>query len=223
MAASLTAPTRNSVSTNGHRPASSSSGGPRRNRARIGAGVLVIVLSVLAAVTLYSSAGHRTSVLIVRRAVPAGRPIVAGDLGTASVSMGSGVSAIPSGQLDHVVGQVPRVNLVPGSLLNPSELSSGVLVPHGDALAGATLKPGQYPPDLAEGDRVDLVKLPGATDGQPDSSQPLRLGEAEVLRLVPPSQDTDTATASLLVDARLATAVGAAGAEGQLSLVVINP
>jgi len=67
-----------------------SGAGPRnRNTTRIAVGVTVLVVSVLATLTLYSSAGDRQTVIAVRRDVGAGQTIVADDLKEVSISVDS--------------------------------------------------------------------------------------------------------------------------------------
>jgi hypothetical protein len=65
----------------------SGSGPMNRNTTRIAVGVTVLVVSVLATLTLYSSAGDRQTVIAVRRDVGAGQTIVADDLKEVSISV----------------------------------------------------------------------------------------------------------------------------------------
>ncbi len=60
---------------------------PNRNVPRIALGLIVVVVSVLGMLTLYSSAGDRTSVLALRRDVAAGQRIEADDLKEVSISL----------------------------------------------------------------------------------------------------------------------------------------
>lgn len=208
--------------SNGHRPpvpAPERTG--RRNRTRIALGLLVIVLSVLGTVSLYSSAGNRIEVIAIRRTVPAGQVVTNEDLGTASIASRSGLATVSVADRAQLVGKVAAVGLVPGSLLAPEQLRDGPAVEDGKAIAGAVLKPGQYPVGLQAGDEVILVETPPVT-ATGRASVAADQGRARVLDLAAAEDGSSTVAVSLVVPRGVATSVANAGAGGRLSLVVVG-
>lgn len=211
-----------SPSTNGrHVPTERAARVGRRNHGRIAVGVLIIVLCVLGTVSLYSSAGERVNVLSVRRWVAPGQRITASDIGTTFVSTNSGVRMIPASGRARMVGRMAAVGLVPGSLLAPEQLRDGPQVLTGMAIAGATLKPGQYPVRLSAGDEVAVIETaPASATGT--TASPKEHGRAKVLDLVASGDASGSLNVSLIVPDDVATSVATAGAAGRLSLVVVG-
>lgn len=194
----------------------------RRNRTRIALGLLVIVLSVLGTVSLYSSAGDRVEVIAVRRTVPAGQVVTDEDLGTIAIASRSGLATVSVDGRAQVVGRVAAVGLVPGSLLAPEQLRDGPAVEDGMAIAGAVLKPGQYPVSLQAGDEVTLVETPSATPTGTGGDAPVERGRARVLDVATSPDGSSAVTVSLVVLRTAASSVANAGAAGRLSLVVVG-
>ncbi|WP_372511277.1 SAF domain-containing protein [Streptomyces cylindrosporus] len=122
-----------------------------------GAGVAVLVLQV----------GHRTDVVTVVRDVQVGQVLTENDLGRASVALDPAVKAVRADQLTSVVGKRAAVELKPGSMLAPSQVTKDNLVQAGEQLVPIGLEPKQIPATaLVPGQRVELVHVPaqGATD-----------------------------------------------------------
>jgi len=116
-----------------------------------GAGVAVLVLQV----------GHRTQVVTVVREVQVGQVLTERDLGRASVALDPAVKAVRADDLDEVVGQRAAVELRPGSLLAPSQVTQDSLVRPGEQVVPIGLKPEQVPASaLVPGQKVRLVHVP---------------------------------------------------------------
>jgi hypothetical protein len=129
-----------------------------------GAGVTVLLLQV----------GDRTPVVTVVRDVQVGQVLTEQDLGKASVALDPAVKAVRADDLKSVVGKRAAVELKPGSLLSPSQVTKDSLVKPGEQLVPIGLKPDQVPATaLVPGQKVQLVHVPaqGATsvgdDGKP--------------------------------------------------------
>jgi hypothetical protein len=209
-----------SQSSNGARVPSRVARGERRNRSRMALGLVVIVLSVLATASLFSSANKRERVLTLRREVPAGRAIRSDDLGVARVSVGADVHSMPASERDRVIGRVAVVTLTAGSLLVPDDVSNEARVPDGMAIVGASLKAGQYPVTLAPGDNVRLVET-ASPSAIGDAAAPIDRGGARVLDVARSQNSSDTLAVSLLVPTRAAADVAGDGAAGRLSVMVV--
>lgn len=154
-------------------------------------------------------AGH--PVLALRQDVVAGHALTVADLKVLTVD-GPGLSTIRAKDQADVVGKALAVSLPAGSLVSPSLLvgSAGPLV--GQAIVGAALKPGAFPPDLVPGARVQLF----AGAGDP-------LTAATVYTLQGPSDTSNAAVVSLMVPAKVAGTVSAAATAGTLTLVWVTP
>jgi hypothetical protein len=90
------------------------------------------------------------------------------------------------------------------------------------AIAGATLKPGQYPVDLDTGDEVEVVETPSSSTSTVQDPGPTNRGRARVLAMSASDDSTGSLQVSLAVARDDATPIAAAGAAGDLSLVVIG-
>lgn len=193
----------------------------RRNNTRIALGLIVLVLCVLAAVTMYGRTNNRVDVLVMRRPVALGQRLNADDLGSVSISSDAGLRILATSERSTVIGQIATVGLLPGSLLSPSQISAGPAVPNGMVITGATLKSGQFPIGLEAGDQVLLVEsAPGSATGS--SADPTERGNARVLDIEQLKDANSSVAVSLVVPAAGATAVASAGADGRLTLVVVR-
>lgn len=193
----------------------------RRNTGRIALGLLVLTMSALGAVVVFSSAADRVAVIGIARDVPVGKAITESDLREVSISGGDGIRTIPADDASKVVGQNATAELVRGSLLNPDQLTDGPSLPDGTVVAGAVLKSGQFPVGLAIGDSVDVIETtaPDATG----AGEPVSRGPATVVDLSESADGQSLLTVSLAVPSESATAISSAGASGRLSLVVTAP
>ena len=193
----------------------------RRNTGRIALGLVVVVLSALGAVTLFSSAADRTPVIGVARDVPPGATLGEADLREVSISTGSGVRVVPAERAADVIGRTAPAGLTAGSLLNPDQLSDGPALPEGTVLVGAVLKGGQFPVGLSIGDTVEIVETtaPDATG----AGEPVPRGTGTVTDLADSADGQTLRTVSIAVPAEEAAVISAAGAAGRVSLVVTAP
>ncbi|MFD7708584.1 SAF domain-containing protein [Streptomyces sp. NPDC059786] len=122
-----------------------------------GAGVAVLLLQV----------GDRTEVVTVVRDVQVGQVLTEKDLGRASVALDPAVRAVRGDDLGSVVGKRAAVELRPGSLLAPSQVTKDSLVKAGEQVVPIGLEPKQVPATaLVPGQKVELVHVPAqsATD-----------------------------------------------------------
>ena len=160
---SMTAPTRTngSKAPSDARPAGAR-GRPaarRRQLPLVVVGVLLVIGGALAFADASLHLGSREEVLVVSEPLAAGQVITSSDLETVRVSTGSGLQVVPVGDEASVVGSPVAVPLVAGSLLTRAEVGSTAPVASGSDVVAVGLKAGQYPPDLAPGDRVRVVPV----------------------------------------------------------------
>lgn len=153
---------------------------PRVSARRRRPGVIALSLALIAAggagvAVLLLQVGHRTQVVTVVRDVQVGQVLTEQDLGTASISLDPAVKAVHADDVKAVVGKRAAVELKPGSLLTPSQVTKDSLVKAGEQLVPIGLKPEQVPAtSLVPGQRVELVHVPaqGDTDTDKTSTAP---------------------------------------------------
>lgn len=187
-----------------------------RKRSRILAGLVVLIVSSLAAAVLYADAGERRPVLAVARPVAAGQTIRAADLREVLVAADHGLDTLAANRRSQVIGRTAAVPLVPGSLLSGGQLAEGAIVDPDRAVVGALLKAGHYPAGLRAGDQVLAFIIP------PDSAtgdDPVPAGVGAVVVEVREGSDAASVTVSLAVDPNDAGALAIAAARGRLTLV----
>ena len=228
MATSTAAPTR----TNGQRASEGAraAGGrgptPRRHRQLplVVVGVLLVIGFALVFADASLHLGSREQVLVVAQPLAAGQVLTSGDLRPARVSTGSGLQVVPVADESSVVGRHVAVPLVAGALLTSSEVGAPPAVGSGSDVVAVGLKPGGYPPDLAPGDRVQVVPVAspssGSGAGSVTSGSPVA---ATVLAVdAAPAGSGSPTVFSLQVTRADADEVAALAAAGQASLVEVG-
>jgi hypothetical protein len=198
---------------------------PRRRRpAMLALAVAMAGAGVLVSAAVYSRADHRVAVVMVTQPVAAGASITAADLGTTSVSVGTGIRVIPAAQLSQVSGEIAAVALRPATLLAPADLTTAQPPGPGQVLVPAPVKPSAVPASgLFPGDHVLVVATPGdqgqagSSAGSPSLTAPVP-GVVEAVSDVPDSDGLD------VVDLLVSDAAGAAVADqvstGQFAIIV---
>jgi hypothetical protein len=141
-------------------------------RLRTGGIALAVMLlalgAALSAIALVSAA-RTASYLAVAKPVAVGQTITADDLTTIQLSGGAGLKAIPAAQVNAVIGLHAAVELVPGALLVPAELTNKPTLRLDEAQFGLSVKASQLPSSkLVPGQDITLIELgTGAGAGTP--------------------------------------------------------
>ncbi len=226
--ASTAAPTR----TNGQRASDGARAaggrGPTSRRHRqlplVVVGVLLVIGFALAFADASLHLGSREQVLVVAQPLAAGQVFTSGDLRVARVSTGAGLQVVPVADEPSVVGRHVAVPLVAGALLTSSEVGAPPAVGSGSDVVAVGLKAGGYPPDLAPGDRVQVVPVAspssGSGAGSVTSGSPVA---ATVLAVdAAPAGSGSPTVFSLQVTRADADEVAALAAAGQASLVEVG-
>jgi hypothetical protein len=201
---------------------------PRRRSVPLAAGgaVLVVVCALVFAES-FLQAGHRQPVLALARAVTAGQVITSADLETVRVSAAGPVSLVPASRQAEVAGSTAAVSMPAGSLLAGADIGTPPPA-RGQVRLGVALKPGQYPPDLAAGQDVDVLATPasaasGSPSGPGSPGAALPVGRAVVLSVGPASVSSGSGdtVVELQVPQDAMPQVAAASAAGQIALATI--
>ena len=215
--------------------------GPSRTRRPLTAvaSAAVVFASIAVFASIYSGAGHQTSVLIVTATIEKGQLISGSDLGQSSVSTSGGVTPIPVSSAPELSGRRAAVTIPAGSLLTSGDLTTAQPIATGDAVVGLALKAGQLPSSgLVPGDQVMIVETasPGApltaapvtlvpsADGSAATTTGVLVPQASVFDVESPSADSAAGVSELVsveVSSTLAAAVSTAAAADQVSLVLL--
>jgi hypothetical protein len=190
-------------------------------------GVVLVVVCALVFAEGWLQAGNRQPVLALAQPVAAGQVITAADLETVRVSAAGPVSLVPASRQAEVVGSTAAVSMPAGSLLTGSDIGTPPPV-KGQVRLGIALKAGQYPPDLAAGQVVDVLATPasgtsGSSSGPGRPGAALPVGQAVVLSVSPASASSASGetVAELEVSQDAMPQVAAANAAGQIALATV--
>ena len=201
---------------------------PRRRSVPLAAGgVVLVVVCALVFAEGWLKAGNRQPVLALAQPVTAGQVITSADLETVRVSAAGPVSLVPASRQAEVAGSTAAVSMPAGSLLTGSDIGTPPPV-KGQVRLGVALKPGQYPPDLAAGQDVDVLATPASatTSSSSGSGSPgaaLPVGQAVVLSVSVASgaDGSGDTVVELQVSQDAMPQVAAANAAGQIALATI--
>ncbi|MFF1517045.1 SAF domain-containing protein [Streptomyces sp. NPDC058305] len=204
---------------------------PRVSARRRRPGVIALSLGLIAAggagvAVLLLQVGHRTDVVTVVRDVQVGQVLTEEDLGKASISLDPAVKAVTTDHLDQVVGKRAAVELRPGSLLAPSQVTTDSLVKAGEQLVPIGLKPEQIPATaLVPGQKVQLVHVPA--QGEPETDKPSDSDPKTLAGRVVKASAAAPGTGVVVVDVATSSADGPTVAawvsSGTLRLVLAAP
>jgi hypothetical protein len=207
------------------RPGGTRGPGRRRQLPLVVVGVLLVLGCALAFTDASLHLGSREEVLVVAQPVAAGQVLTGGDLRAVRVSTGSGLDVVLSGEEATIVGRRAAVALVAGSLLTASEVGAPPAVGSGFEVVAIGLKAGAYPPELAPGDRVQVVPVTSSSSGGAGSAS-VTTGSpvgATVVSIAPaPSGSGAPTVFSLQVSRADADEVASLAAAGQASLVELG-
>jgi SAF domain len=225
MTMAVLTPSRRTAGTGPSAPASRR---PRRRSVPLAAaGVVLVVVCALVFAEGWLQAGNRHPVLALARPVAAGQVISAADLEVVRVSAAGPVSLVPASSQAEVAGSTAAVSMPAGSLLTGSDIGTPPPA-NGQVRLGVALKPGQYPPDLAAGQDVDVLATPasgtsGSSAGPGGMAAALPVGQGVVLSVSPAS--VSSASGETVVELEVSQdampQVAAASATGQIALAAI--
>ena len=202
--------------------------GPTSRRHRQLPLVVVGVLAVIGFALAFADAslhlGSREQVLVVAQPLTAGQVLTSGDLRAVRVSTGSGLQVVPAAEEPSVVGRRVAVPLVAGALLTSSEVGAAPAVGSGSDVVAVGLKAGGYPPDLAPGDRVQVVPVTSPSSGSSAASVTSGSPVAATVLAVDaaPVGSGSPTVISLQVSSTDADEVAALASAGQASLVEVG-
>ncbi|OQR63425.1 flagellar biosynthesis protein FlgA [Streptomyces maremycinicus] len=204
---------------------------PRVSARRRRPGVIALSLALVAAggvgvAVLLLQVGDRTEVVTVVRDVQVGQVLSESDLGRASIALDPALTVVRSDDLESVVGKRAAVELRPGSLLAPSQVTKDSLVKAGEQLVPVGLEPKQIPATaLVPGQKVELVHVPaqGAADAEDASGAAPETVGGRVVKASGAAPGTGIMVVDVATTAQDGPTVASWAAAGTLRLVLAAP
>ena len=195
--------------------------GRRRQMPLVVVGVLLVVGCALGFADASLNLASHEAVLVVAQPLAAGQVLTTSDLRAVKVSTGTGLQVVPVGAEASLVGRPVAVPLVAGALLTQDEVGARSPVTAGADVVAVGLKAGLFPPDLAPGDRVQVV--PVVTSSSSTAAASGSPVDATVLGVEPAPAASNAATVfSLQVASTDADGVASLAAAGEVSLVQLG-
>ncbi|TDD43406.1 hypothetical protein E1286_29005 [Nonomuraea terrae] len=188
---------------------------PRERKPALAAlAVLLILGGALATTMLVLRSGDRVSVVRVTQQVGAGQKFTGRDLEEVQIAS-NGIDLVPWSARDSVTEGFAAVTILPGTLLtrdmvNPASSELGP----GKAIVGLSLKAGQMPASVSEGDRVQVIFVP-TRSGQ---------GESRVLAsdALVHTTGEDSGRLTIVVDAAAAPEIVAFASTGEIAVAEVT-
>ena len=181
--------------------------------------VLLVALSALAALVLFSRVAARDPVLALANDLERGQVITAEDLRVVYLGTDDPISVVPSDGLSSLVGLMAVADLEGGTIVTPAHFVAGAVLADGEGVVGLALSPGEYPTlRLAPGDLVDVIST-DPVSGQEDAV--LAAAAAEVFDVAELGTQGQRFV-SLRLPADTAGLVAQAAAEGRVRLVLVS-
>ena len=175
-------------------------GARKRRLPEMAAGLLLVAVCALAALWWQTSSTDRQPVLALRASVERGQVIELADLQVVSIDTDQPIAVLADTDAVQVVGRVARTDLPAGTLVIPSQFSSGSTLGIDEGVVGMSLDAGQFPSlALSPGDAVAIVLTPSPGD---------------------PRAFGDTIEATVLVDRAEVVEVAQLGVQGALFVAV---
>ncbi len=192
----------------------------RRNPKWIALGVIAICLGGLLSYVIYARVATESAVVAMAETVYRGEVIEAADLVSITLSGDPSVPTVPAERAASLVGQRAAYDLVDGSLVAPSAVTSAALPAAERAVVGMKLAGGRAPADfLVPGAPIRLVALPPA-DAQPGVADPYA-GKTFAARAISsqPGPDAGSLFVDVDVPAAQAPTIALLAAQDRLSVV----
>jgi hypothetical protein len=137
---------------------------PRWLDVRLVAGLVLVLLAVVAGARVFAAADRYTEVYVARAPLAPGEHLRAADLGVARIRFAGGGDSYISATGSPPVGYLVTRYVGPDELVPLAALSSAAADPTQSRLVTIPVAPGHLPDDLAHGDLIDLYLTPKVPD-----------------------------------------------------------
>lgn len=145
-------------------------------------GALVLVVSALAALWLFTTSSDRTEVLALANQVERGEVLSLDDLVTVDIASDEALAVLRPEQAAEMVGRVALTDLPAGVLAVPSQFAEASPLVAGEGIVGLDLTSGQVPSSrLTPGTTVSVILTPAQSDADASTAEGVgELGEVLV-------------------------------------------
>ena len=184
---------------------------PRRQRVpEMAIGIALVFGGALGSLLLFQSATNTITVVSASHFLPRGHVIAPSDLLAMELSEQSGRAFVKAVDAQSLVGKSMAIDIDPSTPIHRSMLQIRDPLTVGEALTSAAVDVGDFPPALADGDRVQVVFAPDITSG--GALPPALYGQiVTVWSIVQPDNSLSAAVITMRGPVDLALAIAGAG------------
>jgi hypothetical protein len=184
---------------------------PRKQRVpEMAIGIALVIGGALGSLLLFQSATNTITVVSASHFLPRGHVIAPSDLLAMELSKQSGRAFVKAVDAQSLVGKSMAIDIDPSTPIHRSMLQIRDPLTVGEALTSAAVDVGDFPPALADGDRVQVVFAPDITSG--GALPPALYGQiVTVWSIVQPDNSLSAAVITMRGPVDLALAIAGAG------------
>ena len=184
---------------------------PRKQRVpEMAIGIALVIGGALGSLLLFQSATNTITVVSASHFLPRGHVIAPSDLLAMELSEQSGRAFVKAVDAQSLVGKSMAIDIDPSTPIHRSMLQIRDPLTVGEALTSAAVDVGDFPPALADGDRVQVVFAPEITSG--GALPPALYGQiVTVWSIVQPDNSLSAAVITMRGPVDLALAIAGAG------------
>ena len=184
---------------------------PRKQRVpEMAIGIALVIGGALGSLLLFQSATNTITVVSASHFLSRGHVIEPSDLLAMELSEQSGRAFVKAADAQSLVGKSMAIDIDPSTPIHRSMLQIRDPLTVGEALTSAAVDVGDFPPALADGDRVQVVFAPDITSG--GALPPALYGQiVTVWSIVQPDNSLSAAVITMRGPVDLALAIAGAG------------
>jgi hypothetical protein len=173
-------------------------------------GIALVIGGALGSLLLFQSATNTITVVSASHFLSRGHVIAPSDLLAMELSEQSGRAFVKAADAQSLVGKSMAIDIDPSTPIHRSMLQIRDPLTVGEALTSAAVDVGDFPPALADGDRVQVVFAPDITSG--GALPPALYGQiVTVWSIVQPDNSLSAAVITMRGPVDLALAIAGAG------------
>jgi hypothetical protein len=173
-------------------------------------GIALVIGGALGSLLLFQSATNTITVVSASHFLSRGHVIESSDLLAMELSEQSGRAFVKAADAQSLVGKSMAIDIDPSTPIHRSMLQIRDPLTVGEALTSAAVDVGDFPPALADGDRVQVVFAPDITSG--GALPPALYGQiVTVWSIVQPDNSLSAAVITMRGPVDLALAIAGAG------------
>ncbi|GAB2916306.1 hypothetical protein GCM10027203_14830 [Nonomuraea fastidiosa] len=189
---------------------------PRERKPALAAlAVLLILGGALATTMLVLNSGNRVSAIRVTQQIGAGQKFTRDALEEVKIA-DTGIDFVAWSQREQVLDSFATVTILPGTLLtNQMGVRTSSELGEGKATVGLSLKAGQMPAGVKEGDRVQVIFVPSRSS---QGESRVLAANALVFEAGERAKNSGSGQITVVVDAAAAPEIVAAASAGEVAV-----